>query len=85
MHPWEWPTEPWSRVHADYGGPVMGQMLLVLIDAHSKWIEVYMASTVMSNTTIHHVRDSFSRFRIPRTVVTDNGPAFASAEFSKFM
>ena len=31
------------------------------------------------------MRDSFSRFGIPRTVVTDNGPAFASEEFSKFM
>ena len=40
LQPWSWPTRPWARLHIDYAGPVEGQMLLVVIDAHSKWIEV---------------------------------------------
>ena len=32
--------QPCARLHIDYAGPVEGQMLLVVIDAHSKWIEV---------------------------------------------
>ena len=36
LHVWEWPTKPWIRVHADYAGPFMGNMFLILIDAHSK-------------------------------------------------
>lgn len=40
LQPWQWPTRPWARIHVDYAGPVLGQMLLVVIDAHSKWVEV---------------------------------------------
>ena len=36
LHPWQWPTQPWRRIHIDFAGPVEGQMLLVVIDAHSK-------------------------------------------------
>ena len=21
LHPWEWPTQPWSRIHLDFAGP----------------------------------------------------------------
>ena len=35
LHPWEWPQKPWSRVHADFAGPFLGKMFLVLVDAHS--------------------------------------------------
>ena len=38
LHPWEWPSRPWARLHADYAGPYMEKMFLVLIDAHSKWM-----------------------------------------------
>ena len=41
LHPWEWPKKPWSRVHVDYAGPFLGSMFLVLVDAHSKWMDVY--------------------------------------------
>ena len=41
LSPWQWPSRPWSRVHIDFLGPFMGHMFLLLIDAHSKWIEVH--------------------------------------------
>ena len=41
LHPWQWPTRPWSRLHIDYAGPIDGKMFLVVIDAHSKWIDVF--------------------------------------------
>ena len=37
LQPWSWPTRPWARLHIDYAGPVEGQMLQGVIDAHSKW------------------------------------------------
>ena len=40
LHPWMWPTRPWARLHLYFAGPMWGKMLLVVIDAHSKWIEV---------------------------------------------
>lgn len=36
LHPWEWPSTPWSRLHLDFAGPYMGHMFLVIVDAHSK-------------------------------------------------
>ena len=47
LHPWAWLTVPWQRVHVDYTGPVSGKMLLIIVDAHSKWPEVF----TMSSTT----------------------------------
>ena len=32
IHPWEWPTNPWSRLHLDYAGHVDGKWYLVLIE-----------------------------------------------------
>ena len=40
IHPWKWPTRPRAQLHVDFAGPMWGRMLLVVIDAHSKWIEV---------------------------------------------
>ena len=37
LHSWEWPTEPWSRLHLDFAGPFLGHIILILVDAHSKW------------------------------------------------
>ena len=37
LHPWEWPSHPWSRIHVDFAGPFLGKMYLVLVDSHSKW------------------------------------------------
>ena len=25
LQPWEWPSEPWSRLHLDFAGPFLGQ------------------------------------------------------------
>lgn len=36
LHTWPWPTQPWSRLHLDFAGPIQNQMILVIIDAHSK-------------------------------------------------
>lgn len=46
---WEWetPRAPWSRLHIDFAGPFMGQTFMVVVDAFSKWVElVLMASTI---------------------------------------
>ena len=40
LHPSEWPTSSWERIHVDFVGPFLGRMFLVLVDAHSKWHQV---------------------------------------------
>lgn len=52
LHSWEWPKHPRSRLHIDYTGPVMGRMLLIVVDSHSKWIEVLVTTSAMATTTM---------------------------------
>ncbi|CAH8498443.1 unnamed protein product [Dicrocoelium dendriticum] len=85
MQPWKWPETPWKRVHVDYFGPYEGRMILLIIDAHSKWIDAHILVSATSAGTIEKLRTTFATFGLPETLVSDNGPAFASVEFSTFL
>ena len=85
LNPWAWPQPPWDSVHADFAGPIQNKMLLVLIDSHSKWLEVCMLTKITANVTIATLREIFARNGIPREFVSDNGPQFVSQEFHHFM
>ena len=85
LHPWSWPTRPWARLHLDYAGPFEGKMILILIDAHSKWIEAICTHGSTSVVVIDELRTLFAQFGLPETIVTDNGPCFVSAEFETFL
>ena len=85
LHPWAWPTLPWQRIHVDFAGPVRGKMLLIIIDAHSKWPEVYTMSSTTASKTIAKLRDAFARFGLPEQLVSDNGPQFVSEELEFFL
>ena len=39
LQPWYWPSKPWTCIHVDFAGPIQGHMLLVIIDANTKWME----------------------------------------------
>ncbi|XP_045109703.1 uncharacterized protein LOC123503767 [Portunus trituberculatus] len=76
LQPWEWPEKPWSRLHLDYAGPFMGKMFLVVIDAHSKWIDVHATNSATSSATIEKLQVTFASQGLPEIVVTDNGTNF---------
>lgn len=46
------PKECWKRLHLDYAGPLEGKLLLVLVDAKSKWFECATVSSATSEQTI---------------------------------
>ena len=85
VHPWEWPGSPWSRVHVDYAGPVRGKMFLLIIDVHSKWLDIHCVNSATSNVTIDKIRSTFASHGFPEIVVSDNGSNFVSSEFKSFL
>ena len=85
LHPWEWPGRPWSRVHVDYAGPFMGKMFLLIIDAHSKWMDIHCVNSATSSVTIDKMRSTFASHGLPEIVVSDNGSNFVSSEFKSFL
>ena len=84
LHPWQWPTRPWARIHIDFAGPLDDRMYLIIVDAHSKWIEAFPMTSTTATKTIQILRTTFARYGIPDSIVSDNGPQFISSEFQQF-
>ena len=55
----------------------------MLVDAHSKWLDVQVMDTITSEKIIARLRSIFSTHDLPQQIVTDNGPTFTSEEFTK--
>ena len=85
LHPWIWPSRPWQRIHLDFAGPFQGTTFLVVVDANSKWPEVFPMTSTTTAKTVEVLRQLFSSYGLPEEVVSDNGPQFISEEFSDFM
>ena len=85
LHPWSYPSRPWSRIHIDHAGPFMGKTFLLVIDAYTKWLDVHITPSTSSSATIELLRKLFSTFGLPEVVVSDNGTGFKSEEFEAFL
>ena len=82
MHSHELPDRPWSRVAVDQF-KLHGKDYIVLVDFYSDFMEVKKLEENTSSSVIEFLKEQFSRYGIPDTVVTDNGPQFSSQEFQK--
>ncbi|XP_036340257.1 uncharacterized protein K02A2.6-like [Rhagoletis pomonella] len=83
---WKRPKQPWSRIHVDFFGPFMNRWCLVIVDSYPKWVEcVDMGKNTTSKATIDVLKNIFARFGLPETLVSDNGTAFVSQEFQRFL
>ena len=60
-------------------------MYLVVIDAHSKWMDVHIMRSTTSAATLVKLRAIFATHGLLETIVSDNGPNFRSAEFENFL
>lgn len=85
VHRWEWPTAPWQRIHVDYAGPFLDRMFLVMVDAYSKWPDVFMVKSATTTKTVKVLRTLFARTGLPERLVSDNGSQFTSDEFPSFI
>lgn len=82
-----WPAAegPWQRVHIDFLGPIQTSNFLIIVDAYSKWTEVFKMASTSSAETIAKLRETFARFGLPELLVSDNGPQLTSEEFRTFL
>ena len=83
-HPWMIPQHPWQRVHIDHAH-FGGRLLLVAVDAYSRWPEVHIVSSTSAQQTIDKLRHIFACHGLPVTLVSDNGSPFQSTEFQQFV
>ena len=60
-------------------------MFLIVVDAHSKWMEVELVPAATSAHTIQKLRAMFTTHGPPELLVSDNGTTFTSADFQEFL
>ena len=77
------PALPWQKGAADFLD-FNGKTYLVVVDCYSKYIEVAMMNSTTTASTTRKLRQTFARHGLPDELVSDNGPQFASPEFSSF-
>lgn len=85
QHPWEFPGECWKHLHVDFAGPFLNNMFMIIVDAHSKWLEIFRMTQITSQATITRLRRLFAAFGLPEQIVTDNATTFTSEEFQNFV
>lgn len=83
--PWNKATKPWQRVHVDYLGPLNNKYYFIMLDAFSKWPEIFEMKNMTSQSTIQKFRETFCRWGIPELIVSDNGTQLVSKECETFL
>ena len=83
MH-WRFPSKCWQRIHVDFA-ELEKKYYMIVVDAHSKWLEVIPMNSTTTVKTISELRKLFARFGLPEVVVSDNGSQFISTEFDNFL
>ena len=69
-----WPTRPGQRLHVDLVGPFNVEILLLVVDAKSKWIEVFPMCSTTASVTNQALPFLFAIHSLLEVIVSDNGP-----------
>ena len=81
-----WPhARIWSRLHIDFCGPIDGYMILVMIDAGSKFLDAIPMRNANTTETISALRTLMATHGLVDVIVSDNGTVFTSREFDTFL
>jgi hypothetical protein len=71
---------PWIKIGLD-PFEIKNRNYLVAIDYYSNYIEVDL---LHKTTGIGILKKQFTRFGIPRTIISDGGPQFTASDFRLF-
>ena len=72
---------PWVKIGANIC-ELRGRALLVVCDYYSNYIEVENLHKTTTSSVTKALKILFARYGIPDTLATENGPQFASQEFT---
>ena len=50
----------------------MGHMYLIIIDSHSKWLDVQIMQSISTSKTVEKLWSVFATHGLPQTIVSDN-------------
>lgn len=62
---------------------MFGQLryLIIVVDYFTKWIEAKALAKIITVNVVKKFKNILSRFRVPQSIVTDNGPYFIDEKF----
>lgn len=83
LTPTQLPQLPWQKVATDLFEWKQSTYLLV-VDYYSRYIEIALLKGTTTSDIVTHMKSIFARHGIPETVISDNGPQYASREFAEF-
>ena len=72
-------------MHIDFAGPFQGSMSLVVVDWHSKLLEVIPMKTTTTEKTLEVLQALYASYGLLNQLVSDNGPQFVAVEFAEFV
>jgi transposase InsO family protein len=58
--------------------------MLVAVDKFTKWVEAAPVTTQDSTAAINFIKSIVFRFRVPHSIIIDNGTNFTSKEFRSY-
>ena len=79
----EIPAQPWTMIGADLF-ELQGKHYLLVADYYSRFPVIRRLLGLITQSVIGQLKSVFSEYGIPVTVMSDNGPQFASTEFKEF-
>ena len=85
LHPWQWPSNAFQRLHIDFTGPFQGSMFLVGIDAYSKGPQVALTQSTTVSKTMEVVGRVFSIYSLPEHIVQTMDRNSRVKKFAVFM
>ncbi len=83
MIPHDIPNRPYAKVGTDLF-KLNNKDYIITVDYYSKYPDINLLPDQTSYSAIAALKATFARYGIPDTVVSDNGPCYASAEFKDF-
>ncbi|CAG2214134.1 unnamed protein product [Mytilus edulis] len=74
-----------GQEYIDFAGPFMNKSFLIMVDAYSKWMDIYVMNSTTSGSYDCKTSTNVCNTWICDLIISDNGAAFTSKEFADYV